>query len=68
MNLKIKETIEKCAHELHVGPLNFPDYRDQSTTYYLSDNNALRVSMDMPHIEIPALFDKEGVVCAIHGA
>lgn len=84
MNLNITETIEKCAHESHAGLLTFPevlgrlvavgveayfaDYRDQSTTYYLSNNEALRVSMNMPNIKIPMSFDKDGVVSAVHGA
>jgi uncharacterized protein YbcV (DUF1398 family) len=84
MNTNIKEVIEKCAHESHAGLLTFPevlsrlmtvgvesyfaDYRNQSTTYYLSSNEAYTVSMTMPSIEIPITFNKESVVSAIRGA
>ena len=84
MNALTKEVLEKCAHESHAGLLTFPevlirlvsvgvesyfaDYRDQSTTYYLSSNEAIRISMKMPHIEIPNEFSREDVVAAIRGA
>ena len=84
MNLKTKEVIEKCAHESHAGLLIFPevlgclmrvgvesyfaDYRDQSTAYYLSSNEALKVSMEMPKIQIPEVFDKDSVVSSIRKA
>ena len=84
MNTLTKELLEKCAHESHAGLLTFPqvltclvgvgvesyfaDYRDQSTTYYLSSNEAIRIPMKMPYIEIPNEFNREGVVAAIHGA
>ncbi|OYY51006.1 MAG: DUF1398 domain-containing protein [Polynucleobacter sp. 24-46-87] len=84
MNALTKELLEKCAHESHAGLLTFPevlirlvsvgvesyfaDYRDQSTTYYLSSNEAIRIPMKMPYIEIPNEFNREGVVAAIHGA
>ena len=84
MNPNAKEVIEKCAHQSHAGLLTFPevlgrlievgvesyfaDYRNQSTTYYLSSNNALSVPMAMPAIEIPNSFNKDGIVSAIRGA
>lgn len=84
MNALTKELLEKCAHESHDGLLTFPqvltrlvsvgvesyfaDYRDQSTTYYLSSNEAIRIPMKMPYIEIPNEFNREGVVVAIRGA
>ena len=84
MNPNTKEVIEKCAHQSHAGLLTFPealgrlievgvesyfaDYRNQSTTYYLSSNNALSIPMAMPPIEIPNSFNKDGVVSAIRGA
>lgn len=84
LNFKTKEVIEKCAHESHAGLLTFPevvgrlmgagvesyfaDYRDQSTTYYLSRNEALTVPMQIPLIEISTSFNKEGIVSAIRGA
>jgi len=84
MNPNIKETIKKCAYESHAGLLVFPevlsrlhgagvesyfaDYRDQSTTYYLFNNEALRVVMEMPKVVIPESFDKDGVVASIHRA
>ena len=46
----------------------FADYRNQSTTYYLSSNEAYTVPMTMPSIETPTSFNKEGVVSAIRGA
>jgi uncharacterized protein YbcV (DUF1398 family) len=84
MTPSIKEIIEGCAHESHAGLLIFPevlgrlygvgvesyfaDYRGQSTTYYLSTNETLRVAMAMPQVEIPESFDGDGVVLAIRGA
>jgi uncharacterized protein YbcV (DUF1398 family) len=84
MNSNIKEVIEKTTHESRAGLLTFPeflerlievgvesyfaDYRNQSTTYYLSSNEAYAVPMTMPLIEIPTSFNKEGVVSAIRGA
>jgi uncharacterized protein YbcV (DUF1398 family) len=84
MNPNTKKVIEKCARESHVGFLTFPealgrlieagvesyfaDYRNQSTTYYLSRNEALSVPMAMPTIEIPNSFNKDGVVSAICAA
>lgn len=84
MNPNIKEVIEKCAHESHSGLLTFPevlgrlidvgvesyfaDYRHQSTTYYLSSNEALTIGMEMPVIGIPSQFKKEDLVLAIRGA
>ena len=84
MNPNTKEVIEKCASESHAGLLTFPealgrlievgvesyfaDYRNQSTTYYLSNNDALSIPMAMPSIEIPNPFNKEGIVSAIRGA
>lgn len=84
MNPNTKEVIEKCARESHAGFLTFPealgrlievgvesyfaDYRNQSTTYYLSSNDALSIPMAMPPIEIPNSFNKDGVVSAIRGA
>lgn len=84
MNTLTKEVLEKCAHESHTGLLTFPevlarlvsvgvesyfaDYRDQSTTYYLSSNEALRIPMKMLYIEIPNEFNRDGVVAAIRGA
>ena len=84
MNPNTKEVIEKCAHQSHSGLLTFPevlgrlveagiesyfaDYRNQSTTYYFSSNEALIIPMAMPPIEIPNSFNKDGVVSAIRGA
>ncbi|QKM65577.1 DUF1398 domain-containing protein [Polynucleobacter tropicus] len=84
MNPNTKEVIEKCAHESHAGLLTFPevlsrligasvesyfvDYRNHSTTYYLSSNEAYSVPMTMPLIEIPTSFNKEAIVSAIRGA
>ena len=84
MNLNTKEAIEKSTHESHAGLLTFPeflghlievgvesyfaDYRNQSTTYYLSTNEAYTVPLTMPLIEIPTSFNTEGVVSAIRGA
>ncbi len=84
MNPNTKEAIEKCAHESHAGLLTFPevlgrlikvgiesyfaDYRNQSTTYYFSSNEALTIPMVMPSLEIPCLFNKESLVLAIRGA
>lgn len=84
MNPNTKDVIEKCAHESHAGLLTFPevlgrlvdvgvesyfsDYRDQSTTYYLSDNEAIHVEMDMPSIDISNSFDKGAVISAIRAA
>ena len=84
MNQNTKDVIEKCAHQSHAGLLTFPevmgrlvevgvesyfaDYRNQSTTYYLSNNQVCAVPMDMPLVEIPNSFNKDGVVSAIRGA
>ncbi len=84
MNPNTKEVIEKCAHQSHAGLLIFPevlgrlmevgvesyfaDYRNQSTTYYLSSNEVCTVPMEMPLVEIPNSFNKDGVVAAIRGA
>ncbi|HBK44489.1 MULTISPECIES: DUF1398 family protein [unclassified Polynucleobacter] len=84
MNPNTKEVIENCAHQSHAGLLTFPevlgrlievgvesyfaDYRNQSTTYYLSRNDALSIPMAMPSIEIPNSFNKDGIVSAIRGA
>lgn len=84
MNINTKEAIEKCAQESHAGLITFPqvlgcliavgvesyfvDYRKQSTTYYLSNNEAHSISLDAPFVEIPRLFNKEGVLSAIRGA
>jgi uncharacterized protein YbcV (DUF1398 family) len=46
----------------------FADYRNQSTTYYLSSNEVCTVPMEMPLVEIPKSFNKDGVVSAIRGA
>ena len=78
MNPNAKEVIEKCARESHAGLLTFPealgrlievgvesyfaDYRNQSTKYYLSSNEAISIPMEMPSIEIPNPFNKDGVV------
>ena len=78
MNLNAREVIEKCTHESHAGLLTFPevlgclmtvgvesylvDYRDQSTTYYFSTNEAIRIPMKMPSTEIPTPFNKDGVI------
>lgn len=79
-----KAAIQKCAHESHEGLLTFPevlgrlvevgvesycvDYRNQSTTYYLSNNEAVSISMPIPTIEISNSFNQETVVLAIRGA
>lgn len=84
MNSQTKEVIEKCADESHAGRLTFPevlgrlvevgvesyfaDYREQSTTYYLSSNESVRIPMDMPGIDIPKSLNKNDVVSAIRGA
>ena len=84
MNQNTKDVIEKCAHQSHAGLLTFPealarlievgvesyfaDYRNQSTTYYLSSNQVCAVPMDMPLVEIPNSFNKDRVVSAIRGA
>ncbi len=84
MNSFTKDVIEKCAHESHAGLLNFPDslgrlmkvgvesywvdYRNQSTTYYLADNEAHVLKMVMPSIDIPFSFNKDGIVSAIRSA
>ena len=84
MNPQTKEIIEECAYQSHAGLLVFPealrrlvevgvesyfaDYREQSTTYYLSNNGALRVDMEMPPIEMPSLFNQKDIVLAIRGA
>jgi uncharacterized protein YbcV (DUF1398 family) len=84
MNLNTKEVIEICAHESNAGLLTFPevlgrlmtvgvesyfaDYRNQSTTYYLSSNERYILSMEMPSIDIPISFNKDGIVSAIRGA
>jgi uncharacterized protein YbcV (DUF1398 family) len=84
MNSNKNEAIEKCSQESHAGLITFPevlgrliavgvesyfaDYRKQSTTYYLSSNEAYAVSMTMPSIEISASFNKEDLVTAIRGA
>jgi uncharacterized protein YbcV (DUF1398 family) len=84
MNQNTKDVIEKCAHQSHAGLLSFPealgrlvevgvesyfaDYRNQSTTYYLSSNEVCTVPMEMPLVEIPNSFNKDGVVSAIRGA
>lgn len=82
--MNVKATIEKCAHDSYAGLMTFPevigtlvevgvesyfaDYRDQSTTYYLSDNKAVRVPMEMPAIDVPNVFNKDDVVLAIRAA
>ena len=84
MNFASKEMIEKYAQASYAGLLSFPeflgrlvelgvesyfvDYRDQSTAYYLSSNETLRISMEMPAVEIPNTFNKDNVVTAIRGA
>ena len=84
MNPNTKEVIEKTTHDSHAGLLTFPeflgrlievgvesyfvDYRNQSTTYYLSTNEAYSVPMTMSLIEIPTSFNKEAIVLAIRGA
>lgn len=84
MNPSTKEVIEKSTHESHAGLLTFPeflgrlievgvesyfaDYRNQSTTYYLSSNEAYIVPITLSSIETPTSFNKEGVVSAIRGA
>jgi uncharacterized protein YbcV (DUF1398 family) len=84
MNPSTKEVIEESTHKSHAGLLTFPeflgrliavgvesyftDYRNQSTTYYLSGNEAYAVLMSMPSIEIPLSFNKDGVISAIRGA
>ena len=83
MNSQI-QALEKCAHDSHAGLLTFPevlsklielgvesyhaDYRHQSTTYYLSDNQAVCVPLPLPAISIPTGFDETAVVSAIRGA
>lgn len=84
MSPNTKAEIEKCAHESHEGLLTFPevlgrlvevgvesycvDYRNQSTIYHLSSNEAVSVSMTMPAIAISNSFNQEAVVLAICGA
>ena len=84
MNSQAKSIIEQCARESHGGLLTFPevlgrlvevgvesyfaDYRDQSTTYYLSSNEAVCIFMDVPAIAIPNVFNHEAIVSAIRGA
>jgi uncharacterized protein YbcV (DUF1398 family) len=84
MNPSTKEVIEESTHKSHAGLLTFPeflgrlievgvesyfaDYRNQSTTYYLSGNEAFAVPMTMLSIEIPLSFNKDGVISAIRGA
>lgn len=84
MNPNTREAIEKYAQQSHAGLLTFPealarlvevgvesyfaDYRNQSTTYYLSSNEACTIPMEMPPVEIPNSFNKDGVVSAIRGA
>jgi uncharacterized protein YbcV (DUF1398 family) len=84
MNPSTKEVIEESTHKSHAGLLTFPellgrliavgvesyfaDYRNQSTTYYLSGNEAYAVPMTMPSIEIPLSFNKDSVISAIRGA
>jgi len=84
MNLSTKEVIKESTHKSHVGLLTFPeflgrliavgvesyfaDYRNQSTTYYLSSNEAYAVPMTTPSIEIPNSFNKDGIVSAIRSA
>ncbi len=84
MNPNVINDIEKCAHESHAGLLTFPevlvrlfeldvvsyfaDYRNQSTSYYLSNNEAHRVTMVMPPVLIPNFFNKEQIVSAIRAA
>ena len=84
MNPNTKEVIEKCAHESRAGLLTFSevlsrlvdvgvesyfaDYRNNSTTYYLSSNEAHSVPMEMPLVEIPNSFSKDGIVSAILSA
>lgn len=84
MNSQAKSIIEKCALESHAGLLTFPevlgrlvevgvesyfaDYRDQSTTYYFSSNEAVRIAMDVPAIGIPNTFNQAAIVSAIRGA
>ena len=84
MNASAKEVIEKCSQESHAGLITFPevlgrliavgvesyfaDYRQQSTTYYLSNNEAHSICLDTPSVEIPGLFNKDGVLSAIREA
>lgn len=84
MTLNIKETIEQCVHDSHDGRLTFPevlgrlvevgvesywvDYRSQSSTYYLSNNEAICIPMKLPTIEMPTSFNKDAVISAIRGA
>ena len=84
MNASAKEVIEKCSQESHAGLITFPevlgrliavgvesyfaDYRQQSTTYYLSNNEAHSIWLDTPSVEIPGLFNKDGVLSAIREA
>ena len=84
MNPNTKEVIENCAHQSHAGLLTFPealgrlievgiesyfvDYRNKSMTYYLSSNEAFTIPMEMPPVDIPSSFNKDGVVSAIRGA
>lgn len=84
MNAQIKETIKKCSNESNAGLLTFPevlgrlisagvesyfvDYRNQSTTYYLENNEALRISIEIPNLDMPVQFDKDRVISAIRGA
>ena len=84
MNASAKEVIEKCSQESHAGLITFPevlgrliavgvesyfaDYRKQSTTYYLSNNEAHSICLDTPSVEIPGLFNKDGVLSAIREA
>lgn len=84
MNPNTKEVIEQCAHESQSGLLSFAqalgrlievgvesyfaDYRNHSTTYYLSNNEVYTIPMDIPIVEIQSEFQKEGLVSAIRGA
>ena len=84
MNTSIQDAIKKCSLESSAGLLTFSevlgrlieigvesyyvDYRQQSTTYYLSNNESVPMSIDVPSIDIPAEFKKADVVLAIRGA
>lgn len=84
MNTSIQDAIKKCSLESSDGLLTFPevlgrlielgvesyyvDYRQQSTTYYFSNNESVSISIDVPSIDIPTEFKKADVVLAIRGA
>lgn len=84
MNSTVKDVIKQCSKDSYEGLLSFPevlgrlinvgvesysaDYRNQSTTYYFSNNEAITISMKFPGLVISKEFNKEGVVLAIRSA